>query len=149
MFNVKKRRYPYEYINSWKRFDETSLPQKEGFHNNLNMEGITDTDYKHAKKIWKSYEITNFSYYYDLYVQSDTLLLADVFENFLNKSAEIYRLDPAHFSSVPGLAWQARLKKAEIELELLTDINMLLMAEKGIRNGICHVIHRYTAANNK
>ena len=84
-----------------------------------------------------------------MYVQSDTLLLADVFENFRSKCIEIYELDPAHFLSVPGLAWQACLRKTEIESELLTNIDMLLMAEKGIRGVICHTIHRYAKANNK
>ena len=84
-----------------------------------------------------------------MHVQSDTLLLADVSENFRNKCAEIYELDPAHFLSAPGLAWQACLKKTKVESELLTDINMSLMAEKVIRGGICHAIHRYAKANNK
>ena len=84
-----------------------------------------------------------------MYVQSDTLLLADVFENFRNKGIEIYELDPAHFLSAPGLAWQACLKKTGVELELLTDIDMLLMVEKEIRGGIYHAIHRYAKANNK
>ena len=84
-----------------------------------------------------------------MYFQSDTLLLADVFENFRNKCIEIYELDPAHFLSAPGLAWQACLKKTGVKLELLTDIDMLLMVEKGIRGGICYAIHRYAKANNK
>ena len=84
-----------------------------------------------------------------MYVQSDTLLLADVFQNFRNKCIEIYEVDPAHFLSAPGLAWQACLKKTEVRLELLTDIHILLMVEKGIRGRICHAIHRYEKANNK
>ena len=84
-----------------------------------------------------------------MHVQSDTFLLADVFENFRNKCIEIYELDPSHFLSAAGLAWQAGLKKIGIELELLTDIDLLLMVEKGIRSGICHEIHRYAKANNK
>ena len=83
-----------------------------------------------------------------MYVESDTLLLADVFENFRNKCIEIYELDPAHFLSASGLAWQACLKKTEVKLELLTKVDMLLMVEKGIRGGICHAINRYTKANN-
>ena len=82
-------------------------------------------------------------------VQSDTLLLADVFENVRNKFIEIYELDPAHFLSVPGLPWQACLRKTRVELELLTDIGILLMVEKGIRGGMCQVIRRYAKANNK
>ena len=84
-----------------------------------------------------------------MYVQSDTLLLADVFENFRNKCIQVYELDPAHFLSAPGLAWQACLKKIEVELELLTDIDMLLMVENGIRGEIGHAIHQCAAANNK
>ena len=82
-------------------------------------------------------------------MQSDTLLLADVFENFRDMCLKEYELDPAHFSSLPRLAWQARLKKTKIELELLTDYDMLLMVEEEIRGGICHSIHRYAKANNK
>ena len=86
--------------------------------------------------------------YHYLYVQSDTLLLADVFENFRNTCIKVYKLDPAHFLSLPGLAWQAYPKK-EVELELLTNYDMLFMVEKGIRGGICHAIHRYVKANSK
>ena len=96
------------------------------------------------KKYWKY-----LGEYHDLNVQSDTLLLVDVFENFRDKCIEIYGLDPAHFLSAPGLAWQACLKKTKVKLELLTDIDMLLMVEKGTRGGICQAIHRYAKANNK
>ena len=87
--------------------------------------------------------------YHDLYVQSDTALLADVFKSFRDKCLEIYELDPAHFLSAPGLAWQACLKKTQLELEVLTDNNMLLMFEEGIRGGMCQATHRYAKANNK
>ena len=86
--------------------------------------------------------------YHDLYVQSDTLLLADVFKNFRNMCIKVYELDPANFLSAPGLAWQACLKKTGVELELITDADMLLMIEKGISGGICHAILRYAKANN-
>ena len=82
-------------------------------------------------------------------ILSDTLLFADVFENFRNMCIKVYQLDHTHFLLAPGLAWQACLKKTEVELELLTDVDMLLMVEKGIRGGICHGIHRYAKANNK
>ena len=84
-----------------------------------------------------------------LVIQCDTLLLADVFENFRDKCIEMYGLDPAYFVSAPGLAWEACLKKPGIELELLTDIDMLLMVEKRIRGGMCQAIHRSAKANNK
>ena len=87
--------------------------------------------------------------YHNLYVQSDTLLVADVFENFRNKCLKIYGFDPIYSVSAPGLAWQACLKKAEVQLELLTDYYIILMIEKGIRGEICQASHRYAKANNK
>ena len=136
-------------MHSWERFDETSLPDEEVFYSNLNMEDIIDADYRHVKRVFKSLNTKHLGDYRDLYVQSDTLLLADLFENFRNMCIEVYELDPAHFLSAPGLAWQACLKKTDVKLELLTDVYMLLMAEKGIRGGICHAILRYAKANNK
>ena len=146
---LRKGVYPYEYMDSWERFDETSLPDKEAFHSSLNMEDIKDVDHRYPKRVFKNLNNKNLVDYHDLYVQSDTLLLADEFENFRNKCIEIYELDPAHFLSAPGLAWQACLKKTEVKLELLTNVDMLLMVEKGIRRGICHAIHRYEKANIK
>ena len=137
----RKGVYPYEYMDSWERFDETSLPDKEAFYSGLNMQNTTDVDYRHANKVFKEFRLKNLGDYHDLYVQSDTLLLADVFENFRNKCIEVYELDPAHFLSAFGLEWQACLKKTEVKLELLTNIDMLLMTEIGIRGGICHAIH--------
>ena len=146
---LRKGVYPYEYMDSWEKFDETTLPPKEAFYSNLNLEDISDEDYAHAQKVWDVFEINNRGEYHDLYVQSDTLLLADVFENFRNMCLEIYELDPTYFVSAPGLAWQACLKKTEVKLELITDYDMLLMIEKGIRGGICQATHRYAKANNK
>ena len=141
--------YPYEYMDNWERFNETSLPSKESFYSNLNMENIEDIDYRHGNNVFNKFKLNNLGEYHDLYVQSDTLLLADVFENFKDMCLKEYELDPAHFLSLPGLAWQACLKKTNVELELLIDYNMLLMVEEGIRGGICHSIHRYAKANNK
>ena len=97
--------YPYEYMRSWERFDETLLPDKEDFYSNLNMKDIRDAGSKHAKKVWKSSKIKNLGYYHDFYVQSHTLLLAHEFENIRKKCIEIYELVPAHFFLAPGLAW--------------------------------------------
>ena len=113
------------------------------------MEDISDIDYRHANNVFKRFELKNLGDYHDLYVQSDTLLLADVFENFRDTCITEYELDPAHFLSLPGLAWQACLMKTNIELQLLIDYDMLLMVEEGIRGGICHSIHRYAKANNE
>ena len=120
-------------MDSWERFNETSLPHKEAFYSNLKMEDITDVDHRHAKRVFKNLIKKNLGHYHDLYVQSDTLLLADVFENFRNICMKVYELDPAHFLSGPGLAWQACLKKAELELELITDADILVMVEEEIR----------------
>ena len=99
--------------------------------------------------MFEEFKLKNLDDYLDLYVQSDTLLLTDVFRNFRNKCIEISELNPAHFLSAPGLAWQTCLKKTGVKLELLTNIDMLLMVEKGTRGGICQAIHRYAKANNK
>ena len=146
---MRKVIYPYEYIDSWKRFDEKTIPPKEAFYSKLNLENITDKDYKHVKEVWEAFEIKSLGEYHDLYVQCDTFLLSDLFENFRNKCIEIYELDPAHFLSAPGLAWQACLKKTKVELELLADIDMLLMVEKETRGGTCQAMHRHAKANNK
>ena len=129
---LRKGVYLYEYMDSWQRFDETSLPDKEAFYSNLNMEDITDVDYRHGKTVFEYLINKNLGDYHDLYIQSNALLLADVFENFKNTCIKVYELDPAHFLSAPGLVWQACLKKREVKLELLTDVDMLLMVEKGI-----------------
>ena len=127
-------------MDDWEKFNETSSLEKEDFYSHLNMEDITDADYVHAKKVCKDFEIKNLGEY-DLYVQSDTLLLADVLENFRNMCLKIYELDPAKFLSAPGLVWQVALIKTKVKLYILTDTNMMLMVEKGIRGGICHSIN--------
>ena len=146
---LRKGVYPYEYMDSWEKFSEISLPSKKDFYSNLNMEDISYIDYRHANNVFKEFKLENLGDYHDLYVQGDTLLLADVFNNFRDMCIKEYELDPGHFLSLPGLAWQACLKKTNIELELLTDYDMLLMVEEGIRGGICYSIHRYAKANNK
>ena len=146
---LRKGAYPYEYMDSWKRFKEESLPDKESFYSERNNEDITNEDYEHAQKVYDTFKIKNLGEYHDLYVQSDTALLADVFENFRDKCIEIDKLDPAHLLSAPGLSSKACLKMIKVELELLTDIDMLLMFEKGIRGGMCQATYRYANANNK
>ena len=141
--------YPYEYMDNLERFNETSLPNKGSFYTNLDMENIDDIDYRHGNNVFKRFKLKNLGGYHDLYVQSDTLLLADIFQNFRNMCLQVYELEPAHFLSLPGLTWQACLKKTNIKLESLTDYDMLLIVEEGIRGGICHSIHRHAKANNK
>ena len=145
---LRKGVYPYEYMDGWNKFNEKVLPSKESFYSSLTMEDISKTDYAHANNVFKKFNINNLGDYRDLHVRSDTLLLADIFENFRQSCLENYELDPVHFVSLPGLAWQACLKKTNVELELLTDYDMLLMIEEGIRGGICHAVNRYAHANN-
>ena len=136
-------------MDDWEKLNEASFPEKEDFYSHLNMEDITDADYAQAKGVCKDFEIKNLWEHHDLYVQSDTLLLVDVFENFQNMCLWIYELDLARFLSAPRLAEQAALKKTKVKLDLLIDIDMLLMVEKSIRGRICHSIYRYAETNNK
>ena len=146
---TRKGVYPYEYMNSLERLKETQLPPKEAFYSRLNDEGISDEDYAHAQKVWETFEMKNLEYYHNLCNQVDVLLLADVFENFRDICIKNYKLDPAHYYTAPGLAWDGALKVTEVELELLSDMVMLLMVEKGIRGGVSMIRNRYGKANNK
>ena len=128
----KKGIYPYEYMDSWERFSETKLPDKEKFYSKLNDEHITDEEYAHAQTVWETFEFKTLGDYHDLYVKTDVALLADVFENFRNLCQEKYGLDPAHYCTSPGLSWDALLKKTGVELELFTELEMHLFVERGI-----------------
>ena len=121
---LRKGVYPYEYMDIWEKFDETALPPKEAFYSNLNLEDISNEDYMHTQKVWDVFEIKTLGEYHDWYIQSDTLLLADIYENIRNMCFEKYQLDPTYFVSAPGLAWQACLKKTGVKLELITDYDM-------------------------
>ena len=121
---LKKGVYPYEYMHEWEKFNEITLPEKEEFYSNLNMD-ITDADYMHGKRVCKDFEIKHLGEYHDLYLKSETLLLVDVFKNFRKMCLKIYELDPVKFLSASGLAWQAALKETDVKLELLNDNDML------------------------
>ena len=141
--------YPYEYMDSLEKLKETKLPPKEAFYSRLNDGDISNEDYTHAQKVWRTFKMEYFKDYHELYNKVDVLLLADVFENFRNICLKNYELDPAHYYTAPGLAWDAALKVTDVNLELLSDIDMLLMVEKGIRGGVSMVSNRYGKANNK
>ena len=111
---MRKSVYPYEYMDEWNKFNEKVLPSKESFYINLTLENSTKKDYAHANNVFKKFNINNLGEYHDLYVRSDTLLLADIIENFRQSCLKNYELDPAYFVSLPGLAWQACLKKTKI-----------------------------------
>ena len=146
---TRKGVYPYEYVNSWDRFNETHLPPISAFHSNLNMSSISEEDYQHAQQVWKEFGIHNLGDYHDLYLRADLVLLANVYEAFRDTCLKHYKLDPVHFYTSPFLAWKACLKRTGIRLELLTDPDMLLMFEQGIRGGITQAVRKYTSANNK
>ena len=150
-FNLLARKgvYPYEYMDSLEKLKETALPPKEAFYSRLNDGGISDEDYAHAQNVWKKFKMKSFKDYHELYNKVDVLLLADVFENFRNICLTNYGLDPAHYYTAPGLAWDAALKVTDVSLELLSDNDMLLMIEKGIRGGVSMISNRYAKANNK
>ena len=147
----RKGVYPYEFMDDFEKFKKQSLPKKTSFFSRLKQEKVSDKDFEHAQKVWKEFELKNMGDFHDLYLKTDVLLLADVMENFRKLCEKHYGLDPAHFFTVPGMAWDAMLKMTEIELELLEDgqIDMLLMIEKGIRGGISNAFKRYAKANNK
>ena len=139
---LKKGIYPYEYMDSFERFGETKLPEKEKFYSSLIGKGITDEEYAHAQEVWTTFGYQTLGDHHDLYVATDVLLLADVFENFRKACQEKYGLDPAHYYSAPGLSWDALLKKTGVELDLFTDLDMHLFIERGMRGGISMVSKR-------
>ena len=145
----KKGVYPYDYMDSFKRFNETKLSQKEEFYSILNDQHISDDDYKHAKCVWKGFQLKNMGEYHDLYLMSDILLLADVFENVRKTCLEYYKLDPCHYFTSPGLSWDSMLKMTDIKLELMTDVDMFQFTEKGMQGGTSYIAHRFGEANNK
>ena len=145
---TRKGIYPYEYVSSWDRFEETQLPPIEAFYSKLNMSSISSDDYQHAQKVLKDFRIHNLGDYHDQYLRSDLVLLANVYEAFRETCLEHYKLDPAHFYTSPRLAWKACLKCTGIRLGLLTDPDILLMFERGIRGVITQAVRKYAAANN-
>jgi len=146
---LRKGVYPYDYVDSISRFSETKLPSKSSFYSKLNDSDISNEDYEHAQVVWREFGFKTFKEYHNLYNVSDVLLLADVFENFRDVCMNNYKLDPAWYFTSPGLAWDSALKITEVQLELLSDIDMLLMIKHGIRGGVSSISNRYAKANNK
>ena len=144
----RKGVYPYDYMDSFDKFNE-KLPTKEDFYSILNDDHISNKDYKHAKNVWREFQLSKMGEYHDLYLKSDILLLADVFEHFRKTCLEYYKLDPCHYFTSPGLSWDAMLKMTNIKLELMTDIDMFQFIEQGMRGGISYIANRYGKANNK
>ena len=144
----KKGVYPYDYMDSFQKFGDQKLPPKEEFYSILTDEGISDEQYTHAQKVWDTFNIKTMGDYHDLYLQSDFLLLADIFENFRRTCLLYYKLDPTHYFTSPGLSWDAMLKMTGIKLELITDVDVFHFIEKGLRDGISYIANRHGEANN-
>ena len=145
----EKGMYPYEYMDSFKKFFEDKLPDKSKFFSSLKDECISEKDYQRANNVWNAFKMRTTGDYHDLYLKTDVLLLTDVFEKLIKTCLDYYGLDPCHYFSSPGLSWNAMLKMTGTELELINDIDMHLFIEKGMRGGISYIAKKHSKANNK
>ena len=141
--------YPYDNIDCFEKFDQTELLTKEQFYSILNDQHVANGEYDHARKVWKTFDIKTMGEYHDLYLKSEVLLLADVFESFRKTCLQYYKLDPCHYFTSPGLSWDAMLKMTNIKLELMTNVDMFQFIETGMRGGVSYIVNRYGIANNK
>ena len=148
--NLLRRKgvYPYAWLNDTAKFQDTCLPPQAAFRNDLGKEDITFEDYEHARLMWDAFECKSFGQYHDRYLELDVHLLADIFETFRSRCLADFSLDPAHFFTLPGYSWSCLLKHTQIELELLTDIDMHISIDSSIRGGVCVVSQRLAEANN-
>ncbi|XP_071153082.1 uncharacterized protein [Mytilus edulis] len=145
---LRKGVFPYDYVDTEQKFEKPCLPSKEDFFNKLGDTHISDEDYQFAQTVWDKLKVKTLGEYSDVYLKMDVALLADVFEKFRDISLHDYDLDPCHYFTTPGFSWSAMLKKTGIVLDLITDIDMMLFVEKGIRGGVSSIFHRYAKANN-
>jgi len=145
---TEKGVYPYSYMSHMDKFNETALPPKEAFHNDLSDEACSDELYARAQDVRNRFNCANLGEYHDLYLYTDVGLLADVFENFRDMAMQYYGLDPAHYLTLPHFSWDAMLKFTGVELELLSDLEMYNMVEGAKRGGMVQATHRYAKANN-
>ena len=146
---TRKGVYAYDYVTSINKLKETKLPSKEDFYSKLYDEEISEEDFQHAINVWYTFNCQTLQDYHDLYLKTDVLLLADVFENFRKTCLKHYKVDPCHYHTAPGLTWDAYLKETKQNIQLLKDYDMLMIFERGIRGGITHISKRYASANNK
>ena len=145
----QKGMYPYEYMDSFKKFSENKLPDRCKIFSSLKDVCISEKDYLKANNIWNVFKMNTMGDYHDLYLKTDVLLLADVFEKFVSTCLDCYGLDPCRYFISPGLSWDAMLKMTGIELDLTSDIDMHLFIKKGKRGGIFYIAKRHSKADNK
>ncbi|KYM94244.1 hypothetical protein ALC62_15130 [Cyphomyrmex costatus] len=150
-FNLLTRKgvFPYEYVDCVEKLNDTRLPPRESFHSSLTGDTVSESDYAHAANVWKRFSVRTLGEYSDLYLKTDVLLLTVVFENFRESCVASYGLDPAHYYTLPSFTWNATLKHTRVKFELLTDIDMVMFIERGIRGGLSQCSGRYAKANNK
>ena len=146
---TRKGIFPYDYITEMNILNERNLPTHDKFYNKMNDTNVSLDDYNHAINVFNVFKCSTIGEYSDLYLKSDVILLADIFENFRNTLIKTHGLDPAHYFTLPGYTWDCSLKHTKIELELLTDIDHIMFVEKGIRGGLSQCSNRYGRANNK
>ena len=144
-----KRVYPYEYMDSFKKFSKDKLPDRSEFFSSLKDKCVSERDYSRAIDVWNVFRMNTMGDYHDLYLLTYVLLLADVFEKFLKTCLDYYNLDPCHYFSSPGLSCNAVLKMTGIKLDLISDINTHFFIEKGMRGGISYISKRHSKAHNK
>jgi hypothetical protein len=140
---------PYDYIDSFSKFDETCLPPKIQFYSQLNGSHVSSDDYEHAKNVWSKFNCETLRDYLRLYLKVDILLQVDVFETFRDICMNKYGLDPLHYYTAPGFSWDALFKYTEHTQELMTDSDIYMFCEQGIRGGISMIYNRYSRANNQ
>ncbi|KYN29373.1 hypothetical protein ALC57_01185 [Trachymyrmex cornetzi] len=146
---TRKCIFPHEYIDCVEKLQDTRLPSRELFFSSLTGDTVSESDYAHAVNVWQRFSIRTLGEYSDLYLKTDVLLLADIFENFRNSCVASHGLDPAHYYTLPGFTWDPMLKHTRVRFELLTDIDMVMFIERGIHGGLSQCSDRYAQANNK
>ena len=146
---TQKGIFPYEFMDDISKLQSEGLPSKDKFYSTLYESDVSDEDYHRAQRVWSHFSMKTMRDYHDLYLETDVLLLADVFENFRRTCIESYELDPAHCVSAPGLSWDAFLKRSGKEIELVSEMDMFQFFERGMRGGTSYIAHRHSAANNK
>lgn len=145
---LQKGIFPYRWFDSLDKLEDRKLPDREHWYNDLTGDAITNAEWDFVNKVWRTFKLKTFRQFHDLYMESDVMLLADVFERFRNDSLKNYGLDPAHFATAPGLSWHACLKMTKIRLDVVRDPDMNMFIDKSGPGGMSEATTPYLRANN-